>query len=387
MTFLSVKNFFLTFYFITIFQSLACAQAVQTRGLRVDPAYFYSEFQSGTPVGTIASQVVSIAKSAGYNSLFVFVYSPVYGAFYKTTYPMVPVEGGFGVANITQALITAAKAQGVKVIAGFPVNNFKSVWDVNPTWRSKTKAGGDYLPMVNVYPLSAWHSSYRAWYRGLIKNFLQLHPQVDGVESVEGQVDYFWNSGADYNSVANNLFTAAFPGSTLGSANWKKHRALGMTGLHGILAEEGHLVGKKAYVVQTWSVNSSGQLLSSASISDGSGFDFDGVINQTGSAKPDFLVAEFMWQQWLAEFGTNVFTPAWTKSAAQQLAAKTAGRITPILHVEISSFAGAKKNVSVTDSEFIATIGAYFGTGMGIDIYDFHQLYTRGLLNYDFFGL
>ncbi len=141
------------------------------KGLRVDPSYFYGS-HPGQTVTSVANDIVSKAKSTGTNTLFLYAYNSVYGAWYPTTYAQSAVEGGYGKANIFKEITTVAKNNGIKVVAVVPVNNFRTVWTNNPAWRVRTKAGADYKPFADVYLLSAHNQDYKNWLKGLYQDLL-----------------------------------------------------------------------------------------------------------------------------------------------------------------------------------------------------------------------
>ncbi len=320
-----------------------------------------------------ASGIVAKAKAAGFNTLYVIAYSTAYGAYYKTSYANTIMEGDYGRNDFMGSLIAAAKTAGVKIIASFPATNIQSVWSANPTWRSKKKDLSDYT-LPDFTPLSAWHPAFRAYYRGLLTDFLSRY-QADGLEIWEGVVDMNWDMSADYNPEATKAFQAAYPGAALGGPYWKVFRAQGITDLHEILAEEAHKAGKTAHSVQTWTVGSTGNLFPAKDIADGCGYDFNGVMKIP--AKLDVIVGEFMWQQWLNEYkSATIFNPDWSTKAAAAFKALVPTGVTPVFHFEISTFG----NIITSNADFLKTLSVVIGTGMSFDIYDFHQLNQKGLL-------
>ncbi|HWU42988.1 MAG TPA: hypothetical protein VN132_06100, partial [Bdellovibrio sp.] len=117
------------------------------RGLRVDPAYFQSLYPDRAPAD-IARTVVLQAQSHGVNTLFLYAYSPLHGAFYKTNYPMTEVEPDLGAQGIFALIYNEALSRGLKIIASIPINDFHQVWDLHPDWRSKKIDGTDYKPFT-----------------------------------------------------------------------------------------------------------------------------------------------------------------------------------------------------------------------------------------------
>ncbi len=361
-------------YFLALVFSATFASAAPTvRSMRIDPSYFYSLYPNNT-TAEIAEKVVQTAKANNVNTLFIYAYNSSYGSFYKTAYTLTAVESGYGQLDIFGTLLKTAKANGLTVIANMPVTDFKTVWQARPTWRSKTKNGSDYLPAADTYLLSAWHPNFRSWLSGFYKDFLTRYPMVDGIEAVEPMVDYFWNKDSDYNSSSNAEFKIRYPNYSIGGTTWLKFRAQGLTNLIAMLSQTAHAVGKKSAVVQTWAINSDGTLYSSQSMRDGMGFDFNGLLNLTGTSKIDLFSAEFMWQQWKAEFGTPNFNPNWTRSAVLSFLNIVAGRSFPIIHVEISPFDGSATSVTPTAFDLQNSIKAIADIAPGIDVYDFNQI-------------
>ncbi len=354
----------------------AQAQTFAVRGLRVDTSYFYTMYPALTQT-QIANKVVSDAKAAGVNTLFLYAYNSVYGALYPTTYAQTIVESGYGRQNIFKEITTVAKTNGLKVVAVVPVNNFKTVWDANPAWRAKNKAGNDYIPFAGSYMLSAWHPDFRIWLKGFYENLLSLNPDIDGLEAVEPTIDFNWAKDADYNAVANQKFQSLYPAGILGDQSWLNFRAKGMTDLISILNNAASLYSKNSYLVQTWPAKPDGSLFSSAVIKDNIGLDFDGILSLTGTSKLKFLMAELMWQQWAAEYGPAQFPVSWTTQAAKTFISYVNGRSVALIHIEISPFTGAYGSITPTTAEFANTLLAIKDLNTGIDVYDYNQIATR----------
>lgn len=131
-------------------------------------------------------------------------------------------------------------------------------------WRMKKKSGYDYRPYSDLYLLSIFHPEFKAWYTGFINDFLAKHPGIDGIEAFEPQLDFNWNNAADYNPEANKKFYAKYPTGTLGSANWEAVQAAEVTSHLGNFFGLAKAKGKEAHVVQTWTAQSNGTLLSAA---------------------------------------------------------------------------------------------------------------------------
>ena len=275
------------------------------RGIRVDPGYFYETYPN-LSAKEIATTLVNKAKSSGVNTLFVYAYSSVYGAYYKTSYKLTRMENGFGSLNIFRLLTDEAKRNGLAVIGVIPVNDFKNVWEAKKKWRAKNKLGFDYIPNFDVFLLSAWHPDFKIWFSGFVDDLLLKNPSVDGVEALEPTIDYSWSESSDFNSVATIKFKSLYPIGLLRDSNWLKVRAQGLTDLIGIMNERVHLFKKKSFVVQTWDAKPNGQLIDSNELKNRTGFDFEGIMNLNGIYKMDYVMAEIIWQQWASEFGTQL---------------------------------------------------------------------------------
>lgn len=351
---------------------------MKIKGLRLDPGYLYDSIFVNKGIvnaPSAARVVVADAVAMGIDTIFVSAYNPVYGAYYPTTWSKTIVEGGFGKGDLLKYLLEAATAVGIKVVAWLPVNTFKHAWTAFPDWRSKKKDGTDYKPDANVFLLSAWHDGFQAWYKGFLEDLIGRYPSLYALEAGEGMVDFFWNRAADYNPIAKKKFAVAYPNAALGDASWRKHRAEGLTKLHAILSEVAHTAGKKSMVVQTWSAKNDvgGSLMTSSEIMNGCGFDFDGILNLTGTAKPDFIIGEFMWQQWRAEYNNPIFTPAWTGIAVREFVGRVKGRGEAVGHIELSPFG----SVTPTTEQFVETLShAWLATG-GLDFYDYNLVFKQ----------
>lgn len=357
------------------FWSLFTFASPEIRGLRVDPSYFYGLYE-GQSDDEIANQVISKARAANVNTLFLYAYNPSNGAFYQTDYPMTEVEVGYGKTQVFSKIYALALQHQMKVIAVFPITDFHTVWENKPEWRSKHLDGTDYRPFPHAYFLSAWHPEFRTWIRGFIADMLTRFPELYAIEAVEPTVDCFWMMAADYNPYSNQEFFNRHPQGQLGDENWKKFRAQGITDLLAIMSEESHARGILSGVVQTWPANADGSLFTHEMVRDEVGFDLEGILNLQGNQKIDLITGELMWQQWKAEFGTEVFTPEWTRQASADFISLVAGRSFPILHIEISGWIGQHSTVYPTIDEFQRSLQVIRDLAPGIDIYDHSQIET-----------
>lgn len=354
--------------------NFAFAQTAPIRGLRFDPGYVYDDpALAGKSIQQIAAIAAQNVKNAGFNTIFLFAYSPYYGAFYKTTYSMTNVENGLGVGNFTTALINEAHARGIKVIADLPMNNFYKVYQTMPAWRMKKKNGYDYRPYSDLYLLSIFHPDFKNWYRGFVNDFLARHPGIDGIEAFEPTLDFNWNNAADYNPAANAKFYAKYPTGVLGSAQWESIQTNELTAYLGNFFGLALAKGKEAHVVQTWSATSTGSLMPAATLAKGMAFNFLGFNSLPLNQRPTYVQAEFMWSQWKAQYGTSVFNPDWIKSAATSFLTQM-GTQKSIVHTELSEFSGSYGSVRPTSAQFLQELKTLRAMGVNFDVYDYAQV-------------
>jgi hypothetical protein len=339
------------------------------RGLRVDPGNLYG--LPGYNPATAAQTLVDDAAGSGANTLFLFAYSPTFGAFYKTSYPDTEVEKGLGSLDFLRQVLDRAHAKGLRVVAALPVNNFKSAWTRHADWRSKTRDGKDYQPDRDSYLLSAWNDGFRGWLKGFADDLLTRYPDVDGVDAVEGVVDLKWDGQPDFNPDATRKFRALYPTDPFEGPKWRQFRAAGLTDLHMTLAGAAHARKKKAFVVQTLAARPDGSLMGFGDVRDGSGFDFDGVMDLAAGGRPDFVAAELIWQQWRAATGNPVFTPDWTGTAARDCVRRAGGRVVPLVHVEVTPFPPEKPTVVPTAEEFERSLKHAVSSGGGATVYEY----------------
>ena len=366
----------------TVFSvNIALAQTAPVRGLRFDPGYVYDDPQlAGKTVQQIAATAAQNVKNAGFNTIFLFAYSPYYGAYYTTNYSMTNMEGSMGKGNFTTALINEAHARGIKVIADLPMNNFYKVWQAMPAWRMKKKSGYDYRPYSDLYLLSIFHPDFKNWYTGFVNDFLARHPGIDGIEAFEPTLDFNWNNAADYNPAANAKFYAKYPTGTLGSANWEAVQTAELTSYLGNFFGLAKAKGKEAHVVQTWSASSNGSLMSAATLSKAIAFNFLGFNALPTNQRPTYVQGEFMWAQWAAEYGGTVFNPDWIKSAATSFLSQMNTLAQPsIVHTELSEFSGSYGTVRHTSTQFLRELQTLRSMNVNFDVYDYSQVSEMNL--------
>ena len=205
---------------------------------------------------------------------------------------------------------------------------------------------------------------------------------VDQVEAVEPTLDFYWNGAPDQNPAALAKFAIDYPGSAVGSQNWLNFRAKEFLNLIALFNQTVHANNKQSAVVNTWTINSStGKLAASDAVRNGTGFDFVGTATLTGTSKTDHLITEFIWQQWFSEYGNALFNPTWITGIASEYTStlRNAGSTSDlIIHVEISTFAGAYNTTTPTNAQFGQNMAATALTPNGISVYDYNQIRTRG---------
>ncbi|MBO9665957.1 MAG: hypothetical protein J7501_04025 [Bdellovibrio sp.] len=364
------------FFFIFFAPLFVFALDTPLRGLRVDPSYFYALYPTMN-AKEVAQKVIERAQFSQVNTLFLYAYNPSNGAFYSTDYSLTDIEPHWGKQNIFGEIYNLALKNNIKVIAVIAITDFKDAWEANPDWRAKLITGGDYQPMPHVFLLSAWHPEFREWFRGFVKDLVTRFPNLYAVESVEPTIDCYWKMESDYNPEANKAFFERYPHGKLGDKSWRKVRAQGVTELLGIMAETSHAVNIKAGVVQTWPATANGNLFTSERMRDEVGYDLDGILSLKKKQKMDFIVGELLWQQWLGEYGTSVFTPKWTLKAAKKFIALVADRAAAIIHVEISTWHGQHSSVTPNLEEFQQSLAVISKVIPHIDVYDYSQIENR----------
>lgn len=351
----------------------------KSRGLRIDPAYFYVS-HSGQSVSQIADRVVATLKRSGVDTIYLYAYSSVYGAFYPTNYDFTSVEPGYGALNIFAAITAEAHAQGLKVVAVIPLNNFKLVWENNSSWRVKDTGQVDYKPHPDIYPLSPSVNDYKNWYEGFVNDLVTRNPLIDGLEAVEPTLDFFWTGGPDQNSAALKKFNSQFPGSHIGSQNWLNFRSSEFINFIAFFNQTAHSLHKESYLVHTWTAASDGSLMNNTLIKNNTGFDFIAVATLSGKSHTDHLICELIWQQWFSEYGSSIFNSEWIKKSGTEFIniLKNVGSTSDlILHVEISTFSGSSNTTIPTKSEFAQTMLAAKSLNTGLSVYDYNQIHSR----------
>lgn len=343
------------------------------RGIRLDPSYLYYIYGYDlVPVPELAERVVAEIAGGGFDTLFLYAYNSYHGGFYPTDYPLTAVEDDLGKSNIFGWLTKAAQAKGMQVIAVMPVNDFRHAWEKQDGWRVKERTGVDYVPREELRYLSPAHPEFRAWYEGFLRDFLQRFPSVDGIEAVEPGFDINWDGKPDFNPEALKAFQAANPGKPTTGTVWNRFRSSLLTRHLALFSRIAHEAGKRSLIVQTFTANPDGGLMRPEELRRGLGFDWNEVMNLPAPERPDAMMAELMFQEGKANHGTAVFTPAWTKKAAQAFVAFVNGRSDALIHVEYSPFTGPHGTHAATTRELEAALKGISSFAQGEDIYAYH---------------
>jgi len=303
------------------------------RGIVFDPADYYA---TGMGPAELAATLVARWSQAGANVVYMNAYNVIYGAHYRTVYPLTHMDD-FGRADLLGIMIREAHARGMLVFAAFYSQTHRGAWLANPEWRAKRADGRDYSPRgVDVqYFLSIWHPDVLRWWDGLIADVLTSYPDLDGIELREPVINW-WGHEADYNPRAVAAFRRAHPGRPLGGTHWRRWRAAGLTRFVGRTV---HLVrgqGRRTHLTTVVSAWADGRLLTAREQADQTGFDLDGVLS--ASHVPDAVKAEVIWQQWGNVYDYATFSPEWTGRAAASVLEMVAGRARTIVHVELTDF-------------------------------------------------
>ncbi|MDM8553537.1 family 10 glycosylhydrolase [Desulfococcaceae bacterium HSG7] len=358
--------------------------------IRLDPGRLYEIIKDGNPgetleakINRVANQVVNDSATAGFNTIFVIAYSPKFGAYYQTDHELTSTENGYGVTDFLNVLIKTAHKKKMEVVASFHINNYFDVWEEKELWREKMANKSDYIFGDRARPLSPGNPEYRNWFAGLLADFLERHPDIDGLEAFEGYVDYEGPDNADYNAQATKAFLALHPLSELGrnSEAWLKFRADTLTQLHQILFDVARGKQKKSFVVQTWTAREDGSLWTAKEIRNTFGFDFHEIVSRDDpQSAPDGVVVQVIAQQWKHLYRNkpeteNIFVPKWTatagKTARQQLKIPENSRF--MIHIELTDFnyEGAEKPPPISLEIFKETLKNALSVANDITIYDY----------------
>ena len=138
--------------------------------------------------------------------------------------------------------------------------------------------------------------------------------------------------------------------------------------------------GKEAHVVQTWTAQSNGTLMSAATLTKAIAFNFLGFNALPINQRPTYIQGEFMWAQWASEYGGTVFNPDWIKSAATSFLSQMNTLSQPaIVHTELSEFSGGYGTVRPTSTQFLKELQTLRAMNVNFDVYDYSQVSEMNL--------
>jgi len=341
-------------------------------GIRVDPGYLYDmpEYDEDSLRGLV-EMVAEEIVAGGFNTVFLYAYSPTFGAYYRTYYPSTSFDQTIGFQNVFPTLTQAFRRRGLRVVAVLPVNDFRQAWADHPSWRVKNADGSDYLPNLETHFLSVGHPAFQEWFKGFLEDFLRTNPNVDGLEALEPGFDLDWTGRVDYNAEVLKEYKARYPKMPKGKS-WQVFRAALLTEHLGRFSTLAHRYGKESYLVQSWAVRRNGTLMSNEDIRAGLGLDWDGILNLPQTARPDWVNVELIHQQWRAQYGAKLFAPAWTSHATRAFTAFVAGRARTIVHAEYSEFKSKYGTYAASLAEVQAALAEAPALTEGQDVYGYH---------------
>jgi hypothetical protein len=340
------------------------------KGLRVGLGDYYGGPYTGLGTDAVVDLICRTAASWGCNTLYAHAFTSSYGTYWanpRTAY--LAAEGGHGKNDILRKLIAQAHTHGLKVIAYVELNRMKTAWDANPSWRLKAADGADFK--ATQYPLSVYNTHVVAWTREVVTELLDLG--VDGVDMAESDL-LAWATEATYDTAANARYFSAYPAGTLGDANWVALRRQVLTDWHADIGRLIHSRGKTFHVTYMWNAYSDGRLWDEAYLADRTGFSFNQLLNLPPDARPDWIVAELIWQSQAARYG-SAFTASWTASAATQFMTFVAGRAKACAHAEAGTFTGTY-TATPGPSDIQTSLELGLANSDGADLYD-HDLVYR----------
>ncbi len=340
------------------------------KGLRISPGYYYGGPYSGMNADAVADLIVRTSVSWGCNALYVKAFTAPYGTYWANpTTPYLTQEGGLGAQDLMRKLVNRGHQAGLKVYAWLELNRSKTAWNANPSWRQKAADGTDFSPAD--YLISIYNPEVVAWTRSVAGELLAMG--VDGIDMAECDLGV-WGTGATYDQAANDRYWAAYPGGQLGDANWVALRKKVVTDWHGEIGRLAHARGREFHVTYMWNAYTDGTLWLESYLADRVGFSFNGMLELPADARPDYLIAELMWQSQEARYGKGTFTAAWTRSATAQFVSFVNGRAKAVTHVEASTAVGVV-TVQPSPADIEQSLSLALAGSDGADIYDHDILY------------
>lgn len=340
------------------------------KGMRVSPGYYYGGPYSGMNADAVADLIVRTSASWGCNALYVKAFTAPYGTYWANpTTPFLTQEGGLGAQDLMRKLVVRGHQAGLKVYAWVELNRSKTAWNANPAWRQKAADGTDFNPAE--YLISIYNPAVVAWTKSVIGELLDMG--VDGIDMAECDLGV-WGTGATYDQAANDRYRAAFPAGQLGDANWVAFRKQVVTDWHGEIGRLAHSRGREFHVTYMWNAYTDGTLWPESYLADRVGFSFSGMLELPADARPDYLIAELMWQSQEARYAGGTFTAEWTRSATAQYVGFVNGRTKAMAHVEASTAVGAA-TVQPMPADIEQSLRLALTGSDGADIYDHEILY------------
>ncbi len=340
------------------------------KGMRVSPGYYYGGPYSGMNADAVADLIVRTSAAWGCNALYVKAFTAPYGTYWANpTTPYLTQEGGLGAQDLMRKLVARGHQSGLKVYAWVELNRSKTAWNANPAWRQKAADGTDFNP--GEYLISIYHPDVVAWTQSVAGELLDMG--VDGIDMAECDLGV-WGTGATYDAAANTRYLSAYPNGQLGDANWVAFRKQVVTDWHGAIGRMAHARGREFHVTYMWNAYTDGTLWSESYLADRVGFSFNGMLELPADARPDYLLAELMWQSQEARYAQGTFTAAWTQSATEQFRAFVNGRAKAVVHVEASTSVGAI-TVQPMPADIELSLSLALSGSDGADIYDHDILY------------
>lgn len=352
------------------------------RGMRVDPGQCYGMYD-GT--AATAKGIVRECHDMGVDALFVIPYSYEFGAFYPAHAPHTWVEPGFGRDDFMSRLMDAAQAVEMRVIGSFWLNRYNparthnaSLIQTFASWGAKRQDGQPYQTAN-----SAWSPGFRAWFREMLSEFIDLVPGLNGLEAWEGVVAFSGETGPgapDFAQGSRQAFAARHPGQPMTGDVWQDHLAEGMTGLHRILFRTAHeIAGGRSFFVQdlAWDFNHN-TLMQFRDYARFCGTDFRALSAPTADPadRADFGILEAIWQQRATDFPGRGFDPDWTGTAVREFASRlaTLGGAKPMGHVEVTPAPVGHPTVIPTPGQLETALRHAFTGTSGATVYDFTQV-------------
>ena len=336
--------------------------------VRFDPSYYYN---SELKVEDLCEILARRWQENGINAVYMKVYDPLYGAVYKTNYPL-NIQTDYGRLDLLAAMLKACHDQGIRVYGWIPAFFHKRVWDAHPEWRVKRADGTDYKPTPDSYLLCVRQPLFRQWWLGFIADLLEDYGDLDGVDIAEPVVTWKENEGC-FCDLCSGAFGGDHPDESPQAFEMKRSEPLTT-----LLLESNRLIhshGKETSLTTVVTPDEDGDLLSSEEQRVLTGLDLNAILDSPD--RPHIFNGELLWQQWADIFeDTQTFTPEWTERTTNQLMRQVRDRANLVIHVEITPIG----NVSVDETQFVNSIQSAFEAGAaGIDFYDSYQADQREL--------